>query len=87
MYRYQAATRIKQIKNNNKQNTLHKWQQSIINTIKEKLNNENSTIVKADKSKAIVIIQKTSLQGKITNFLQDNDIPRITKDPTNKYTT
>ena len=35
MYRHQAAIRIKQIKNNNKQNTLHKWQQNIINTIKE----------------------------------------------------
>ena len=85
MCRHQAAIRIKQIKDNNKQNALHKWQQSIINTIKEKLNNENSTIVKADKSKAIVIIQKTCLQEKITNFLQDNDIPHITKDPTNKY--
>ena len=59
--------------------------QNLINTIKEKLNNENSTIAKADKSKTIVIIHKKNLHEKITNFLQANNIPSITKDPTEKY--
>jgi len=85
MYRHQAAIHIKQMKDNNKQNALHKWQQNLINTIKKKLHNENTTIAKADKRKAIVIIQKTCLQEKITNFLQANNIPCITKDPTDKY--
>jgi len=49
-------------------NPLHKWQQILINVVKKKLNNENITIAKADKSKAIVIIHKKNLQEIITNF-------------------
>jgi len=69
MYRHQAAIRIKQIKENDKQNPLHKWQQYLINIIKEKLNNENITIAKPDKSKAIVIIHKNEPTRKNNKLL------------------
>ena len=68
-YRHQAALRIKQIKGNDKQNPLHKWQQNLINIIKEKLYNENITIAKPDKSKAIVIIHKNEPTRKNNKLL------------------
>jgi len=47
MYRLQATALIKQIKENNKQNPLHKWQQNIIRKLKEELANKNITVAKA----------------------------------------
>jgi len=85
MYRHQATTHMKQIKENNKQNPLHKWQQNLINKVKKELTSKNITITKADKSKAIVMIHKMNLQVKIIHFLQNNITQRITKDPTDKY--
>lgn len=85
MYRLQATARIKQIKENNKQNPLHKWQQNIIRKLKEELANKNITVAKADKSKAVVIIDKTLLHEKVTHFLQDNNTQQLKADPTDKY--
>ena len=40
-------------------------------------------IVKADNSKAIVIINE--LEKKIDNFIQENNIKQLNKDPTDMY--
>ena len=43
------------------------------------------TIAKADKSKAIVIIDKTTMGQKIDTFIQENNIIKLNKDPTDAY--
>ena len=45
-------------------NIRHKKQQHTLNTLRALLKHYNSTIVKADKSKAIVIINKDNLDKK-----------------------
>jgi len=69
----------------NRHNTLHKRYQYNINELKKTLQNNNLTIVKADKSQEIVIIDRNSLRKKVDNFIQDNNIQQINKDPTKKY--
>ena len=71
--------------NNNRDNTIHKINQYITNKIRNLLQQNNLTMVKADKSKAIVIIDKISLEEKIRCFLQENKITQLSKDPTDKY--
>ena len=84
-YRYLAAKQIKYIMNNYRNNTAHKRNQYIINKIKTLLQQNNLSIVKADKSKTIVLIDKNSLEEKIKSFMQENKITQLTKDPTEKY--
>ena len=71
--------------NNNRNNTLHKRQQYIINEIRKILQKNNLTIVNSDKRKAIIIINKYILEEKIMNFMQENKITKLNKDPTDKY--
>ena len=66
-YRHLAA---KQILNSNRHNTHHKRQQYSINQIKRILENNNLTLVKADKSKAVVIMDKEKLEEKVNNFIK-----------------
>jgi len=42
-------------------------------------------MIKADKSKAIVLIQIEDLKKKFKQFILDNDIQQVRKDPTGKY--
>jgi len=84
-YRYLATKQIKHIMNNSRDNTIHKRNQYIINNIRNLLQQNNLTMVKADKSKAIVIIDKVSLEKKIRCFMQENKITQLSKDPTDKY--
>jgi hypothetical protein len=60
--RYLTAKRIKQIVESNRHNTIHKRHQYNINQIKKTLHQNNLTIARADKSKALVIIDKTILK-------------------------
>ena len=69
----------------NRYNALHKRYQYNINELKKILQNNNQTIVKADKSKAIVIINKNTLEEKVDNFIQENHIKQLNKDPTDTY--
>jgi hypothetical protein len=71
--------------NNTRGNTLHKRKQYIINEIRNILLKNNLTVVNADKSKAIVIIDKNLLEEKIRSFMQENKITQLNKDPTDKY--
>jgi len=66
-------------------NTLHKRYQCNISELKKVLQNNNLTMVKADKSKAIVIIDKNTLEKKVDNFIQENNIKQLNKDPTDMY--
>jgi hypothetical protein len=84
-FRYMAAKKIKQIKESNRHNTMHKRYQHNINQVKKILQHNNLTIAKADKSKAIVIIDKTTMGQKIDTFIQDNNIMKLNKDPTDSY--
>ena len=85
MYKYQAAKRIKQIKENSKQNPIHKMQYNTLRKLKTVMDNENITVMKADKSKAMVVIDKDKQHKRMNQFVQDNNIPQIKKDPTTKY--
>jgi hypothetical protein len=87
MYTHMAMKHIKQIKAKNKHNTLHKRQQYIINELRKTLQNNNIMIAKADKSKAMVLIDKNYLKEKVHNFLQENNIKQIKILPTNVKST
>ena len=84
-YQYLATKQVKHITMTNRHSTLHKRYKYNINELKKTLQNNNLTIVKADRSKAIVIIDRNTLIKKVDNFIQDNNIKQINKDPTNKY--
>ena len=84
-FRSMAAKKIKRIKESNRHNTMHKRYQYNINQIKNILQHNNLTIAKADKSKAIVIIDKTTMGQKIDTFIQENNIIKLNKDPTDAY--
>jgi allophanate hydrolase subunit 1 len=69
----------------NRHNILHKRQQYSINQLKKFLKNDNLTIVKAEKTKAIVIISKEMLKDKVNNFIIENHMEQLNKDPTEAY--
>jgi hypothetical protein len=53
--------------------------------MKKILQHNNLTVAKADKNKAIVIIEKEVLRQKIDIFIQENNIMMLSKDPTESY--
>ena len=53
-------------------NVLNKRQQYNTNQLKKILKNNNLVTVKADKTKAIVIINKDKLKVKFNQFITDN---------------
>jgi hypothetical protein len=64
---------------------MHKRYKYNTNQIKKILQHNNLTIAKADKSKAIVIIDRRVLKQKIYTFIQENNIMMLNKDPTESY--
>ena len=56
-----------------------------LDRIKEKLNENKTTITKADKGHSIVIIPTGLYQEKVKNFVQNNDFQHIEKDLTKKF--
>ena len=85
VYRHLAMKQIKHILASNRRNVLHKRQQHNINQVKKLMKNNNLTTIKADKTKTIVIINKDQLEMKINEFIKDNNILLLNKDPTEKY--
>jgi hypothetical protein len=65
-------------------NTPHKRYQHNLNQLKTILQQNNLTIVKADKSKTAVIINKNTLKQKVDNFIHENYITHLNTDPTDK---
>jgi DNA-binding transcriptional MerR regulator len=84
-FHHLAAKKIKQIKASNRHNTMHKRHQYNINQIKKILQHNNLTVAKANKNKAIVIMDKEVLRQKIDTFIQENNIMMLSKDPTESY--
>jgi len=79
-----ATNKIKQIITTSRSQTIHKRHQHNLNQIKDILQKDNLTVAKADKNKAIVIINKTMLEQKIQTFIQENGITTLPKDPTDQ---
>jgi len=84
-FRYLAAKKIKQIGESNRNNIMQKRHQYNVNQIKQILQQNNLTIAKADKSKALVINDKTALTHKVHTFIHENDMVQLNKDPTETY--
>jgi len=61
-YQYLATKQIKHIMTTNIHNTLHKRYQHNLNQVRNILKQNNLTTVKADKSKTIVLTNKTTLK-------------------------
>jgi hypothetical protein len=85
VYGHLAAKQIKHIITTKTHNILHKRQQYSINQIKKILKENNLITVKADKTKAIVIINKEKLKVKVTNFITENHMKQLNKDPMEIY--
>jgi len=85
IYRFQASTLIKRITETHKINPLYKHQKNVIDKIKKELNTEVIRVMKADKNKAMVLIDRKQGMDKVHKFLKDNSISTIKQDPTTKY--
>ena len=83
-FRYMAATKVKQIVATNTHYTLYKRHQYNLNQIR-KILQKSLTIARTDKNKSVVIINKDSLEQKIETFVEENNITRLNKDPTDSY--
>jgi len=82
MYRIQASKLINRIREEQKQNPLHKQQYKEVKLLRSELEHNNIVIMKADKSKTLVLIHKEQCIEKVNNFLEDNNITKIQNDPT-----
>jgi hypothetical protein len=83
--RYLAAQNIRTIMS--KQHTInkhYKQQAHTANSIKKKLHEHNATITEADKGNSLVILYKQTLDEKVAQFLNDNQIETLRSDPTAK---
>jgi len=49
------------------------------------MENNDLALVNADKSKTMVIIDKNKLKEKVNNFIKENHINMLNKDPTEIY--
>jgi hypothetical protein len=62
----------------------HKQQSRLIVNIKQKIHEHSATITEADKRKTIVILYKQTLNEKVNQFINDNQIETLHADPTQK---
>ena len=70
-----------------KSKKLNKFKKDVIDikNIKNKLKNNNALIVKADKGQTVVIIGENEYMEKSYDFINENNIEKINKDPTDEY--
>ncbi len=86
--RTQATMEItKFIKKYNMRKQNNQKQNIDIKNIKHKLNTNNLTLIKADKSNANVIIDSNELEAKTIKFINENNCILLNKDPTSKFQT
>jgi hypothetical protein len=69
------------INKQNKMNYAHKKQIQHTKQIKQKLQEQEATLIEADKRKTMVIIYKQNLEDKIQHFIDGNNIKLLKKDP------
>ena len=64
-----------------------KYKQDIMNlkTIKSKLEKNDAIISKADKGDTLVVMQKRDYTQKVFDFINNNNIKKIDRDPTKAY--
>jgi hypothetical protein len=80
-----ASRKLKQIYNSNSNiNATQKRQLYIVNKLKQNLLTGNEMLVQADKGRTTVIIYKEHYTNKIHNFLTENNIQPLQKNPINK---
>jgi hypothetical protein len=84
-YRHMASTKLRQIITTNTHRPMHKRHQYKVNQIRNILQRNNLTVARADKNKAMVIIDKKVLEHKVMTFIQDNQNTRLSKDPTERF--
>jgi len=84
-FRILASRKLKQIYNSNSNiNATQKRQLHIVNKLKKKLLTGNAMLAQADKGRTTVIIYKEQYTNKIHNFLTENNIQPLHKNPINK---
>jgi hypothetical protein len=84
-YRHLAFKKLKQIQHTTQHNALHKRHKYNLQQIKHTLVTNNLSLVKADKGKTIVIIHNNILQQKIRQYMTDNNIVLLHRDPTDLF--
>jgi len=76
-----AATKVKQILTTNRHQAIHKKHQHNHNQIKDILQKNNLTTAKADRNKAVVIIDKTALEQKVQTLYKKTTSHNSPKTP------
>lgn len=70
---------------NSKSRQTRSTQDTTINSIKEKIQKDSLIVTKADKGNTTVIIKEDEYSSKITKCLEEMDLKKLPKDPTNKF--
>lgn len=68
------------------QNMKYRNEYKIVKQIRDKLNENNALILKADKSNTTVIINNNVYIHKVYEFINNNNITQVSTDPTTKFT-
>jgi hypothetical protein len=84
-YRHLVAKKIKQIMHTSHHNLILKRHQYNLKQIRTILGRNNLTVAKADKGKTMVIINRDVLRQTFDNFIQNNNMLHLNKDPTEQY--
>jgi len=81
-FRILASRKLKKIYNSNSNiNATQKRHLYIVNNLKKKLLTGNAMLAQADKGRTTVIIYKETYTNKIHNFLTENNIQPLHKNP------
>ncbi|KAL1447084.1 hypothetical protein WDU94_001925, partial [Cyamophila willieti] len=62
-------------------------EQKILKQLRCKFDEENIVVTKADKNDSLVLMNKSMYEGKVEEFIADNNAVVLKKDPTSKYMT
>ena len=85
--RHKIVDRYNKIVNTNKKSSRDKFKnETACKKLKDKLFQSNTEIISVDKSKSIAIIESAEQKGKVKDFIQENNIYKVKKDPTANYT-
>jgi hypothetical protein len=91
--RYQVARTIEKLANktihNNSQTTFQnrraQTERGIIKGVRNKLNQYDALVTKADKGQSIIIIKRAEYNDKVQEFLSNNNFQTTHKNPTNTF--
>jgi hypothetical protein len=83
--RYLATKNLRRIASHNYLRTIdYKQDMHTAKQIKLKLQQNNATIIEADKGKTMVVIYKQDLENKVNTFIKENDTDELKTDPTQR---